>query len=77
MTDDPEVMNRMGTLTTFMIPFDVTGQPAIAIPAGFTQGGLPLGIQLVGHYFQEALLYRVAHAYETETGWATHHPPGL
>ena len=58
-------------------PFNVTGQPAIAIPAGFTQGGLPLGIQLVGHYFQEALLYRVAHAYEAETGWATHHPPGL
>lgn len=58
-------------------PFNVTGQPAIAIPAGFTSDGLPLSIQLVGHNFQEARVYRVAHAYEQATGWVKRRPPGL
>ena len=56
-------------------PFNVTGQPAIAIPAGFTQDGLPLSLQLIGHPWQEAMLYRIAHAYERATGWTDRHPP--
>jgi aspartyl-tRNA(Asn)/glutamyl-tRNA(Gln) amidotransferase subunit A len=58
-------------------PFNVTGQPAIAIPAGFTADGLPLSLQLIGHPFQEAMVYRVAQAYERATGWTRRHPPGL
>ena len=58
-------------------PFNVTGQPAIAIPAGFTRDGLPLSLQLVGHPFQEAMVYRIANAYERATGWTKRHPPGL
>ncbi len=58
-------------------PFNVTGQPAIAIPAGFTTTGLPLSIQLIGHHFQEPMVYRVAAAYEAATGWVNQHPPGL
>jgi aspartyl-tRNA(Asn)/glutamyl-tRNA(Gln) amidotransferase subunit A len=58
-------------------PFNVTGQPALAIPAGFTADGLPLSLQLVGHPFQEATLYRIAHAYERATGWIERHPPDL
>lgn len=58
-------------------PFNVTGQPAIAIPAGFTTDGLPLSIQLVGHNFQEARVYRIAHAYEQATGWIKRRPPGV
>ena len=58
-------------------PFNVTGQPAIAIPAGFTEDGLPLSLQLVGHPWQEATLYRIAHAYERVTRWIDRHPPGL
>ena len=58
-------------------PFNVTGQPAIVVPAGFTITGLPLSLQLIGHPFQEALLYRVAHAYERATGWTERHPTGL
>jgi aspartyl-tRNA(Asn)/glutamyl-tRNA(Gln) amidotransferase subunit A len=58
-------------------PFNATGQPAIAIPAGFTADGLPLSIQIVGHPWQEAMVYRVAYAYERATGWTRHHPPGL
>ncbi len=62
-------------------PFNVTGQPAIAIPAGFTQDAdghdLPLSIQIIGHPFQEAMVYRVAHAYEQATRWYERHPPGM
>ncbi|MEZ5856527.1 MAG: amidase [Hyphomicrobiaceae bacterium] len=55
-------------------PFNVTGQPAIAVPAGFTKDGLPLGIQIAGHPWQEARVYRVAAAYEAATGWSKRRP---
>jgi aspartyl-tRNA(Asn)/glutamyl-tRNA(Gln) amidotransferase subunit A len=58
-------------------PFNVTGQPAIAIPAGFSTGGLPLSLQLVGQPLGEAMLYRIAHAYERASDWTSRHPPGL
>jgi aspartyl-tRNA(Asn)/glutamyl-tRNA(Gln) amidotransferase subunit A len=55
-------------------PFNVTGSPALSVPTGFTQSGLPLGIQLVGKPFSEALLYRVAYAYEQAMPWTNRHP---
>lgn len=55
-------------------PFNVTGGPALAVPVGFTKAGLPLGMQLVGKPFSEALLYRTAYAYEQSTRWGTRHP---
>jgi aspartyl-tRNA(Asn)/glutamyl-tRNA(Gln) amidotransferase subunit A len=57
--------------------FNVTGQPAVSIPCGFTSDGLPLSLQIVGHPFQEAMVYRVADAYERATRWIDRHPPGL
>jgi aspartyl-tRNA(Asn)/glutamyl-tRNA(Gln) amidotransferase subunit A len=59
------------------MPFNVTGQPGLVIPAGFNKDGLPLSLQLVGRPFTEAMLYRVAQFYEHTTGWTTHHPAGL
>ena len=59
------------------MPFNVTGQPGLVIPAGFSKEGLPLSLQLVGRPFTEAMLYRVAQFYERTTGWTTHHPAGL
>ena len=59
------------------MPFNVTGQPGLVIPAGFSRGGLPLSLQLVGHPFGEALLYRAAQFYEDSTGWTKRHPPEL
>jgi aspartyl-tRNA(Asn)/glutamyl-tRNA(Gln) amidotransferase subunit A len=56
-------------------PFNVTGQPALAMPAGFTTDGLPLSLQLIGHPWQEATVYRVAQAYEQATRWVDRHPP--
>jgi aspartyl-tRNA(Asn)/glutamyl-tRNA(Gln) amidotransferase subunit A len=55
-------------------PFNVTGSPALSVPVGFTKAGLPLSMQIVGAPFSEALIYRVAHAYERATGWVERHP---
>jgi aspartyl-tRNA(Asn)/glutamyl-tRNA(Gln) amidotransferase subunit A len=55
-------------------PFNVTGSPALSVPVGFSSSGLPLGMQLIGKPFSEALLYRVAHAYEQASGWHERHP---
>jgi aspartyl-tRNA(Asn)/glutamyl-tRNA(Gln) amidotransferase subunit A len=55
-------------------PFNVTGSPAMSVPIGFSAAGLPLAMQLVGKPFSEALLYRVAHAYEQACGWDQRHP---
>ena len=59
------------------MPFNVTGQPALVIPAGFSKSGLPLSLQLVGHPFAEAMLYRVAQFYEDATGGTKRHPEEL
>jgi aspartyl-tRNA(Asn)/glutamyl-tRNA(Gln) amidotransferase subunit A len=55
-------------------PFNVTGSPAIAVPAGFSREGLPLGIQIVAAPYNEAMVYRVGAAYEAETAWTARHP---
>ena len=61
-----------GTRAT--IPFNVTGLPALSLRCGFTAGGLPVGLQIVGPCFQEGLVLQVAHAYEQATGWGTSKP---
>ena len=74
--DDDEALGRTYFRQARM-PFNVTGQPALVIPAGFSRTGLPLSLQIVGHPFTEATLYRVAAAYEGETQWTKRHPSGL
>ena len=55
-------------------PFNATGLPAISLPCGFTQAGLPIGLQLAGRPFDEALVLRAAQAYEQATEWHTRIP---
>ena len=55
-------------------PFNVTGNPALAVPIGFSKSGLPLSMQIVGSAYGEALVYRVADAYEQATAWTARHP---
>ena len=54
--------------------FNITGTPAISIPCGFTSAGLPIGLQLIGRPFHEATLFKVAHAYESNTDWHNRRP---
>ena len=56
-------------------PFNVTGHPALAMMAGLSSGGLPLSVQLVGRYFDEATVFQVAAAWERAGGIAEKHPP--
>ena len=48
-------------------PINYLGLPSLAVPAGFSENGLPASFQLIGRPFAEATLYRVAAAYEAET----------
>jgi len=50
-------------------PFNVWGLPAISIPCGYTQAGLPIGLQIAGPRWREDLILRLAHAYEQATAW--------
>ena len=50
-------------------PFNVWGIPAISVPCGFTDGGLPIGMQLAGPAGRDDLVLRMAHAYEQATAW--------
>ena len=56
-------------------PFNLTGSPTISVPCGFTEAGLPIGLQLAGRLFDEATVLRAAHAYERATEWHTRRPP--
>jgi aspartyl-tRNA(Asn)/glutamyl-tRNA(Gln) amidotransferase subunit A len=50
-------------------PFNVWGLPAISVPCGFTQSGLPIGLQVAGPHWREDLVLRMAYAYEQATNW--------
>ncbi len=52
-----------------------TGQPAITLPCGFTEDGLPIGLQLMGAWFEEPQLLQVADAFEQATEWHLRRPP--
>ncbi len=52
-----------------------TGQPAITLPCGFTEDGLPIGLQLMGAWFEELQLLQVADAFEQATEWHLRRPP--
>jgi aspartyl-tRNA(Asn)/glutamyl-tRNA(Gln) amidotransferase subunit A len=52
------------------MPFNALGLPAISVPCGFTAAGLPIGLQIAGHAFDEATVLRVAAAYERATAWS-------
>ena len=54
--------------------FSTVGLPAISVPCGFTKGGLPVGLQLVGKPFSESLLLRAAQAYQESTDWHLRRP---
>jgi aspartyl-tRNA(Asn)/glutamyl-tRNA(Gln) amidotransferase subunit A len=63
------MMRILDGITRLMRPVNVLGLPALALPCGFTKGGLPCGMQLIGRPFAESLLYRLGAAYQGTTDW--------
>jgi aspartyl-tRNA(Asn)/glutamyl-tRNA(Gln) amidotransferase subunit A len=61
--------------TPFTYPFNLTQQPAASVPCGFTAAGLPIGLQLVGPRYGDALVLRAARAYEAAHPQPTQAPP--
>ena len=57
------------------MPFNLTGQPALAICCGFGDDGLPRSLQIVGRAFDDATVLRLGHAYERATPWRDRRPP--
>jgi len=71
----PVAIDRASRFMPWNPLFNVTGQPSIAVPAGFGGDGLPLSIQLVGRPGAEDLLYSLAGQLETARPWAHYQPP--
>ncbi|MBC8021752.1 MAG: Asp-tRNA(Asn)/Glu-tRNA(Gln) amidotransferase subunit GatA, partial [Burkholderiales bacterium] len=61
----------------YTIPINLAGLPGMSIPCGFGAKGRPVGLQIVGNYWSEALMLRVAHAYQQATDWHTKGPAGF
>ena len=60
--------------TSFTFPFNLTGQPAVTVPAGFTQQGLPVGLQIVGRHLDDTLVLRAAACFEAARPWGGNWP---
>jgi aspartyl-tRNA(Asn)/glutamyl-tRNA(Gln) amidotransferase subunit A len=58
----------------YTISLNLAGLPGISVPCGFTKGGLPIGLQVIGQPFREADLIAIAQAYEAAHDWHTRHP---
>jgi amidase len=70
----PVAFDRAARIVAWFPAFNLTGQPAVVIPAGFGSDGLPLSIQLVGHIGAEDVLYSLAGQLEEARPWADRRP---
>jgi amidase len=68
------LLERMGRLTVFTMPWNVTGQPAISLPLHSSEDGLPIGMQLVAGTGREDVLFRLASQVEAATPWCSRRP---
>ena len=66
---------RFFTRRSYTTPASLAAVPAISLPCGFTQSGLPIGLQLIARRFEEPTLLRAAYAYEQTTTWHARRPP--
>ncbi|CZQ88341.1 Asp-tRNA(Asn)/Glu-tRNA(Gln) amidotransferase subunit GatA [Trichococcus collinsii] len=69
--DDPLAMYMDDLLT---VTINLAGVPAISVPGGFSADGMPIGIQLIGNYFEEAKIYQAAFALEQANDYLDQHP---
>ncbi len=68
-------VGTVGALTQYTRPYNISGTPAISVPCGFSESGMPIGLQLAGRPFEDATVLRAAHAYEQATDWHRRRPP--
>ncbi len=66
---DGIVDNSTVSLLRLNMPFNLAGLPSISLPCGFSKDGMPIGLQIVGKPFEEAMILRIAHAYQQLTDW--------
>ena len=72
-SDDP-VANYLADI--FTLPASLAGLPGMSRPAGFGEGAMPVGLQLIGNYFDEGALLHAAHAFQQATDWHSRTPTG-
>jgi len=70
---DYDLLSLIG-IPNFMGPMNQTGMPAISVPCGFSDDGLPIGLQLAGRPFDEPTVIRAAHAYQQQAGLLDRRP---
>ena len=70
-----EVVRRMGRFSRLTRPFNTLGLPVLAVPAGFTSDGRPLGLSIAGRPFDEATVLRLGHVWEQTGDWRVRRPP--
>ena len=73
-TDDPV---QMYLADIYTVSTNLAGLPGMSIPCGFGNGKLPVGLQIIGRWFDEAKMLNVAHRYQQATDWHTRSPEGL
>jgi len=65
----------LSAITRYTPLFNLLGIPALVLPCGFSKTGMPVSMQVVGNAFDEAMVLRVAHTYESLTEWHRRRPP--
>tara|TARA_Y100000590_G_scaffold372527_2_gene435661 strand:+ start:1301 stop:2716 length:1416 start_codon:yes stop_codon:yes gene_type:complete len=74
VTDRQDAINKFGQVNSPTFPAAFIGVPALSIPSGFSNEGLPIGLQIMGRRFQDALVLKVGHALQSITDWHNKRP---
>jgi aspartyl-tRNA(Asn)/glutamyl-tRNA(Gln) amidotransferase subunit A len=69
-----ETVGTTAALTQYSRPYNISGTPAISIPCGFSKSGMPIGLQIAGKAYDEAMVLRIAKVYQDSTTWHQKRP---
>jgi len=74
VTEREDAAKKFGQVNSPSFPAAFVGIPALSIPCGFSNEGLPIGLQIMAKRFQDALVLKVGHAFQTVTDWHNKRP---